>query len=88
MNPENMSTISGRSRRSSGSPPLRNTRRTPARFARMASSWSSVGSGIIRVSEQNTQPKSHRLVTWTITDSGALADSASSRKSASPVAVK
>lgn len=45
----------------------------------MASSWSSVGSGIIRVSEQNTQPKSHRLVTWTITERGAVAASVSAR---------
>ena len=54
----------------------------------MTSSWSSAGSGIIKVSEQNTQPKSHRLVTWTITDSGAVADSASTRRSASPALVK
>ena len=57
-------------------------------FARMTSSWSSVGSGIIRVSEQNTQPKSHRLVTWTITDSGASAASASARGSRSPTGEK
>ena len=54
----------------------------------MTSSWSRVGSGICSVSEQNTQPKSHRLVTCKITDSGAVAASASSRRSASPVAVK
>jgi hypothetical protein len=58
-----MSTISGRSRRSSGSPPDRNTRDTPARFARIVSSWPSVGSAICKVSEQNPQLKSQRLVT-------------------------
>ena len=84
MNPEYMLTISGGSRRSMGARQLRNTRRTPARFAWMTSSWSRVGSGIIRVPEQNTPPKSHRLVTWTITESGAVAASASSQRSIPP----
>ncbi len=84
MKPPNMFTVSVMSRRSSGSPPDKNTRRTPARLARMASSCSSVGSAICSVSEQNTQPKSHRFVTCTITDNGTVAARASTLRSASP----
>ena len=88
MNPEYMSVISGRSRRSSGSPPDRNTRCTPARLPRMVSSWPRVGSPMWSVSEQNTQSKSHLLVTCKITDSGAVAASASAAASVSPLSAK
>ena len=88
MKPEYISTISGRSRRSSGSPPDRNTRCTPARLARTVSSWPSDGSAICSVSEQNPQLKSQRLVTCTITDSGIVAASPSALGSARLSSVK
>ena len=54
----------------------------------MVSSWSRVGSAICSVSEQNPQSKSHRLVTCKITDSGAVAASASAAGSAWPSSAK
>jgi len=52
------------------------------------SSCSSAGSAICNVSEQNTQPKSHRLVTCTITDSGTVVALASAAGSADPATAK
>ena len=89
MNPANISTISGRSRRSSGSPPDRNTRGTPVEVVPDdVPAVPRLGSGICRVSEQNPQPKSHLLVTWTMTDSGTVAASASAAASAPAARMK